>query len=56
MKKVAEQEEAEQQKASQPTKLTMSIELANEVLQYLGSRPYLEVAELVKKIQNSELS
>lgn len=26
-------------------------ELANKILQYLASRPYLEVAELISKLQ-----
>lgn len=29
----------------------ISEELANKILQYLASRPYLEVAELISKLQ-----
>jgi hypothetical protein len=29
-------------------------ELANKILQYLASRPYLEVAELISKFQGIE--
>jgi len=32
-------------------KLTLSTELVNSVLQYLGNRPYVEVANLISGIQ-----
>ena len=35
--------------------MVINIELAQAVLNYLGSKPYAEVAELVKGIQGSKL-
>ena len=32
-------------------KLTLSTELINGILQYLGSRPFVEVASLINEIQ-----
>jgi hypothetical protein len=31
--------------------MNISIELLNSILQYLGSRPYVEVADFITKIQ-----
>jgi hypothetical protein len=33
-------------------KMTMTIELVNQVLGYLGKRPYDEVFQLIEKIQS----
>ena len=35
--------------------MVMSIELAQGIANYLGSRPYQEVAELIKGIQGSKV-
>ena len=32
-------------------KITLSTELVNAILQYLGSRPFVEVAQLINGIQ-----
>ena len=57
MKKVAESkvEESKEIPQPQPTEMVMSVELAQGVLSYLASRPYQEVAELVKGLQGSKL-
>lgn len=57
MKKVAEQllEQEEVQQEVQPTEIVLNLDLANSVLNYLVSRPYGEVAELIKGIQDSKL-
>jgi hypothetical protein len=34
-------------------KLSLSIEIVNQILGYLGSRPYQEVYQLVQAIQDS---
>ena len=52
MKKVAESKVEEQ---AQPTEMVMSLELAQGIANYLGSRPYNEVAELIKGIQGAKL-
>jgi len=31
--------------------MNISIELLNSILQYLGSRPYVEVADLITKVR-----
>ena len=33
--------------------LTLPIELANAILQYLGTRPYQEVAQLIAEMQKA---
>jgi hypothetical protein len=33
--------------------ITLSIELANAILQYLGQRPYQEVAQLIAGMQKA---
>ena len=33
--------------------ITLPIELANAILQYLGQRPYLEVAQLIAEMQKA---
>ena len=33
--------------------LTLPIELANAILQYLGTRPYQEVAQLIAQMQKA---
>jgi hypothetical protein len=33
--------------------LTLPIDLANAILQYLGQRPYQEVAQLIAEIQKA---
>tara|TARA_R110000796_G_scaffold82088_2_gene180442 strand:+ start:1158 stop:1334 length:177 start_codon:yes stop_codon:yes gene_type:complete len=57
MKKVAEQEVAEQkvEEQAQPTEMVMSLELAQGIANYLGARPYQEVAELIKGLQGSKV-
>ena len=39
----------------QPTEMVMSLELAQGIANYLGSRPYNEVAELIKGLQGSKV-
>ena len=56
MKKVAESKKVskvEEQKS--PTEMVMSLELAQGIANYLGSRPFNEVAELIKGIQGSKV-
>ena len=57
MKKVAESkvEEGKEIAQPQPTEMVMSLELAQGIANYLGSRPYQEVAELVKGLQGSKV-
>ena len=57
MKKVAESkvEEGKEIAQPQPTEMVMSLELAQDIANYLGSRPYKEVAELVKGLQGSKV-
>lgn len=43
------------EKSVQPTEMIISIELAQSVLNYLGSKPYAEVADLVSKFKESKL-
>lgn len=33
-------------------KITITIELANAILNYLGTKPYVEVAPLINELQN----
>ena len=54
MKKVAEQEVKVEEQA-QPTEMVISLELAQVIANYLGSRPYQEVVELVKGLQGSKV-
>jgi hypothetical protein len=37
------------------TNITLSIDLVNGILQYLGSRPYVEVANLITEIQKAAI-
>tara|TARA_R110000796_G_scaffold188860_1_gene305804 strand:+ start:225 stop:398 length:174 start_codon:yes stop_codon:yes gene_type:complete len=56
MKKVVEsKKEAKVEEQAQPTEMVMSLELAQGIANYLGSRPYQEVAELVKGLQGSKV-
>lgn len=58
MSKVAEQVEGVEQDVQQevqPTEMIMALDLAYGVLDYLASRPYNEVSELIKGIQGSKL-
>tara|TARA_B110000902_G_scaffold251396_1_gene311604 strand:- start:404 stop:580 length:177 start_codon:yes stop_codon:yes gene_type:complete len=57
MKKVAESkvEGSKEIPNPQPTEMVMSLELAQEIANYLGSRPYNEVAELIKGLQGSKV-
>jgi hypothetical protein len=61
MKKVAEQVEQEQVEQAQPeqkaaTSLTISIEDANQLFNYLASKPFAEVADIIKKLQGSQFN
>ena len=49
----AQQAKAEEQ--VQPTEMVISVELAQALLNYLGNRPYQEVAGLVSGMQDSKL-
>tara|TARA_B110000902_G_scaffold218629_1_gene252563 strand:+ start:403 stop:603 length:201 start_codon:yes stop_codon:yes gene_type:complete len=52
-KQTADVQGPEEAKAAK--EMVINIELAQAVLNYLGSKPYAEVAELVKGIQGSKL-
>tara|TARA_R110002073_G_scaffold331631_1_gene516569 strand:+ start:801 stop:968 length:168 start_codon:yes stop_codon:yes gene_type:complete len=54
MKKIEGLEQEVQQEV-QPTEMIMALYLAQGVLDYLASRPYNEVSELIKGIQGSKL-
>ena len=43
------------QEQAQPTEMVISLELAQGLLNYLGSRPYQEVADLIPAIQGSRV-
>ena len=51
--KVEEAPQVEEQ--AQPTEMILSLELVQGIANYLGSRPYNEVAELIKGIQGSKV-
>lgn len=57
MKKVAESkvEESKEIAQPQPTEMVMSLELAQAIANYLGGRPYQEVAELIQGLQGSKV-
>jgi hypothetical protein len=57
MKKVAESkvEGSKEIPNPQPTEMVMSLELAQGIANYLGGRPFNEVAELIKGIQGAKL-
>ena len=57
MKKVTEESKTVEKKTdpNSPTEMIMSLELAQSLMNYLGSKPYGEVAELIKGIQSSKL-
>ena len=57
MKKVVEgpAQEAQVEEQAQPTEMVMSLELVQAIANYLGSRPYQEVAELIKGLQGSKV-
>ena len=53
--KTVKKQEAKVEEQKQPTEMVMSLELAQGIANYLGGRPYNEVAELVKGLQGSKL-
>ena len=56
MKKVAEsKKEAKVEEQKPPTEMVMPLELVQGIANYLGSRPYNEVAELIKGLQGSKV-
>jgi len=58
MKKIVEgptQEEQVEKEQAQPTEMVMSLELAQGIANYLGGRPFNEVAELIKGLQGSKV-
>tara|TARA_R110002050_G_scaffold128050_2_gene249233 strand:+ start:13 stop:183 length:171 start_codon:yes stop_codon:yes gene_type:complete len=55
MKDKVEKVENVEKEQAQPTEMVMSVELAQGILSYLASRPYQEVAELIKGIQGSKV-
>ena len=54
MKKIVEDAPQVEEQA-QPTEMVMSLELAQGIANYLGGRPYQEVAELIKGLQGSKV-
>ena len=56
MKKVVESKVEEQvEEQAQPTEVVIAVGVANALLQYLNSKPYGEVSELIKEIKDSKL-
>ena len=59
MKKViegpAKVEESKEIPNPQPTEMVMSLDLAQGIANYLGGRPFNEVAELIKGLQGSKV-
>ena len=55
MKKAVKQVDNKVEEKVQITELVLNIEVAQEVLTYLSSRPYAEVAKLIKDFQGSKL-
>ena len=53
--KKAKENAPQVEEQAQPTEMILSLELAQGIANYLGGRPYQEVAELIKGLQGSKV-